>query len=490
MAPFAKSFGQAFSQSYDAESKRRRQKEDEIAQEGRLEERMGRTRAYELGQELERESRSATRQLDLERRANELYDTRQSANDVRAIEKNARDQAEAANLRADMQAEHEANIARAKQLKEDDDRFLAASKADANIRFDFADPNWETQIKNEAAYKAYEADRAIYGLPKLPREGTPPLSKFADPLEEFDALGEPIEFGYKVGKPTDSQLAEIEKLSRDRLETVKDLASQRQIRESDQAFFREASSLVPFEYQSQITDKDGNITKSGQAFLRSNVKMKDFTYFDQIKGKDVTERRLTFIRPVQEPGGTGEPAVEQPAPLPTPTGNPIGGPKKDTAVNAVVMKRMGDEGMSPSQASVIKKILGSDLPDVSGRYSDAADIAIDKNIAASRMAIAEERKMQSMESAPLRDDTRGSLGLTRRVVSPFQAPDVNGMWQQLPLPQIIPRTARQQVEMENRIMESRQKEEALQKKMYELQIYKNTIRPPSIKPWSQPYYTE
>ena len=303
MAPFAKSFGQAFSQSYDAESKRRRQKEDEIAQEGRLEERMGRTRAYELGQELERENRSATRQLDLERRANELYDTRQSANDVRALEKNARDQAEAANLRETLQGEQKTILAEERQRVDDEARFLAVGDADANIGFDFTDPNWRTQIKNEAAYKAYEANRAIYDLPKLPREGTPPLSKFADPLEEFDALGEPIEFGYKVVKPTDNQLAEIEKLSRDRLETVKDLASQRQIRESDQAFFREASSLVPLEYQSQITDKDGNITKSGQAFLRSNVKMKDFTYFDQIKGKDFTERRLTFIRPVQEPVG-------------------------------------------------------------------------------------------------------------------------------------------------------------------------------------------
>ena len=479
MAPFAKSFGQAFSQSYDAESKRRRQKEDEIAQEERLEERMGRTRAYELGQELERENRSATRQLGAEERGR--------------VDRLVRDkEVEVSDSRRRLAIAAETEALRVKQEERADQElgWKAASEVGSEYNLDLNAQNWKQQHEDFKAYKKYEADRAIYGLPKLPREGTPPLSKFADPLEEFDALGNPIEFGYKVGKPTDSQLAEIEKLSRDRLETVKDLASQRQIRESDQAFFREASSLVPLNYQGEVTDKDGNITKSGQAFLRSNVKMKDFTYFDQIKGKDVTERRLTFIRPVQEPGGTGEPAVEQPAPLPTPTGNPIGGPKKDTAVNAVVMKRMGDEGMSPSQASVIKKILGSDLPDVSGRYSDAADIAIDKNIAASRMAIAEERKMQSMESAPLRDDTRGSLGLTRRVVSPFQAPDVNGMWQQLPLPQIIPRTARQQVEMENRIMESRQKEEALQKKMYELQIYKNTIRPPSIKPWSQPYYTE
>ena len=479
MAPFAKSFGQAFSQSYDAESKRRRQKEDEIAQEERLEERMGRTRAYELGQELERENRSATRQLGAEERGR--------------VDRLVRDkEVEVSDSRRRLAIAAETEALRVKQEERADQElgWKAASEVGSEYNLDLNAQNWKQQHEDFKAYKKYEADRAIYGLPKLPREGTPPLSKFADPLEEFDALGNPIEFGYKVGKPTDSQLAEIEKLSRDRLETVKDLASQRQIRESDQAFFREASSLVPLNYQGEVTDKDGNITKSGQAFLRSNVKMKDFTYFDQIKGKDVTERRLTFIRPVQEPGGTGEPAVEQPAPLPTPTGNPIGGPKKDTAVNAVVMKRMGDEGMSPSQASVIKKILGSDLPDVSGRYSDAADIAIDKNIAASRMAIAEERKMQSMESAPLRDDTRGSLGLTRRVVSPFQAPDVNGMWQQLPLPQIIPRTARQQVEMENRIMESRQKEEALQKKMYELQIYKNTLRPPSDRPWAQPYYTE
>ena len=483
MAPFAKSFGQAFSQSYDAESKRRRQKEDEIAQEERLEERMGRTRAYELGQELERESRSATRQLDLERRANELYDTRQSANDVRAIEQNARKQAEDANLRGDMQAEHEANLARAKQLKEDDDRFLAAAKMPSNVPIDFGAQDWRGEVKNVDDISALRKDQADLGLPMSPYAIDLPVRY------EPDAAIDPIE-EQAIYTLTEADRAAVGKAQRDRVEVEKDLASQRQIRESNQAFFREASSLVPLEYQSQITNDKGQITKTGEAFLFNNVKAKDFTYFDQIKGKDVTERRLTFIRPVQEPGGTGEPAVEQPAPLPTPTGNPIGGPKKDTAVNAVVMKRMGDEGMSPSQASVIKKILGSDLPDVSGRYSDAADIAIDKNIAASRMAIAEERKMQSMESAPLRDDTRGSLGLTRRVVSPFQAPDVNGMWQQLPLPQIIPRTARQQVEMENRIMESRQKEEALQKKMYELQIYKNTIRPPSIKPWSQPYYTE
>ena len=311
MSSFAKSFGQAFSQSYDAESKRRRQKEDEIAQEERLEERMGRTRAYELGQELERESRSATRQLDLERRANELYDTRQSANDVRAIEQNARKQAEDANLRGDMQAEHEANLARAKQLKEDDDRFLAAAKMPSNVPIDFGAQDWRGEVKNVDDISALRKDQADLGLPMSPYAIDLPVRY------EPDAAIDPIE-EQAIYTLTEADRAAVGKAQRDRGEAAKDLASERQIRESNQAFFREASSLVPLEYQSQITNDKGQITKTGEAFLFNNVKAKDFTYFDQIKGKDVTERRLTFIRPVQEPKDDvivgGDPSIGQPLP--------------------------------------------------------------------------------------------------------------------------------------------------------------------------------
>ena len=199
-----------------------------------------------------------------------------------------------------MQAEHEANLARAKQLKEDDDRFLAAAKMPSNVPIDFGAQDWRGEVKNVDDISALRKDQADLGLPMSPYAIDLPVRY------EPDAAIDPIE-EQAIYTITEADRAAVEKAKRDRVEVEKDLASQRQIRESNQAFFREASSLVPFEYQSQITNDKGQITKTGEAFLFNNVKMKDFTYFDQIKGKDVTERRLAFIRPVVEPvGGIGK----------------------------------------------------------------------------------------------------------------------------------------------------------------------------------------
>jgi len=296
MAPFAKSFGQAFSQSYDAESKRRRQKEDEIAQEGRLEERMGRTRAYELGQELERESRSATRQLDLERRSNELYNTRLSESDVRAIEANAREQAQAANLRATLQGENEANADKERQRIEDEARFIAAARMPSKIPVDFRAQDWKGVVADVDKTSTLRKSQAELGLPMSPYTVDLPVryapDEAVDPIQDAE-----------IYKPSEADYAAVDKAQRDREEDVKNKALERQLRERNEAFFTEASSLVPLEFQNEITNDKGQITEGGAAFLRKYVKYKNVTYFDMNKGKDVTEKQLTFIRPVVEPVG-------------------------------------------------------------------------------------------------------------------------------------------------------------------------------------------
>jgi len=288
MAPFAKSFGQAFSQSYDAESKRRRQKEDEIAQEGRLEERMGRTRAYELGQELERESRSATRQLDLEGRA---Y--------VRAIEENARAQAEAANLRATVQSENEANADKERQRIEDEARFIAAARMPSKIPVDFRAQDWKGVVADVDKTSALRKSQAELGLPMSPYTVDLPVryapDEAVDPIQDAE-----------IYKPSEADYAAVDKAQRDREEDVKEKALKRQIREKDQAFFTEASSLVPLEYQSQITNDEGEFTKEGKAFLRTYVKMMPYTHPDQVKGEGKIYERLAFIRPVVKPFTTTE----------------------------------------------------------------------------------------------------------------------------------------------------------------------------------------
>jgi len=206
MAPFAKSFGQAFSQSYDAESKRRRQKEDEIAQEGRLEERMGRTRAYELGQELERESRSATRQLEAEQRGR--------------VDRLVRDEElSKADAGRRLAIANETEALRI-QTAERGDRELgwkAASEVGPEYNLDLNAQDWKQRLADFQAMKLNNTKRADLGLPSIEPTHESVLDLGNDEYRLF--AGAPTTrkgVAFDIQPPTDAQVAEVSSAERKR----------------------------------------------------------------------------------------------------------------------------------------------------------------------------------------------------------------------------------------------------------------------------------
>ena len=206
MSSFAKSFGQAFSQSYDAESKRRRQKEDEIAQEERLEERMGRTRVYELGQELERENRSATRQLGAEERGRSDRLVRDK--EVEALE---------SRRRLAIANEVEAFRVKTEERTDQELGWKAASRIGFGYNLDLNRQDWKQQIADFEAMKDSNRKRVDLGLSPIEPTHESVLDSGNDEYRLFPKAPTTRKgVAFDIQPPTDSQLAEIGSAERKR----------------------------------------------------------------------------------------------------------------------------------------------------------------------------------------------------------------------------------------------------------------------------------
>lgn len=470
MSSFAKSFGQAFSQSYDAESKRRRQKEDEIAQEGRLEERMGRTRVYELGQELERENRSATRQLGAEERGRSDRLVRDK--EVEALE---------SRRRLAIAAETEAFRVKTEERGDQELGWKAASKIGPEYNLDLNRQDWKQQIADFEAMKDSNRKRTDLGLPLIEPTHESVLDSGNDEYRLFPKAPTTQKgVAFDIQPPTDSQLAEIGSAERkreaDKLVVASRLTGDRAIdSQSREAQLKHSAELYNWVSRSDgvpalVTDamNDPDPVKAHAARVEASK------YITRVPGsvKDGVGTQDSYVYREPPPRLRLDSANLAPEdirlfPKAETTPKPEGAPPQPSPPNAAnqaledkIDAMMFSQGVSGEQNAALRKILGAKVGDVSGDFVSAG-----------------MRTLQDSET-----EARLRLrSLTPWLIKPDLFQPQRGS---LPLP---PLSASQQVDSDNRQslvdkkhLEYLRQESDLNRRLNQLKIYKDLLSPPRI----------